>query len=112
MEHQAYKSVNKSVRKKDAMQLLLGKPVYTDDVTPKDALVVKILRSPHANAIVEQAVKDYRIEQARVKANPQNSDHAKAEVRKLERFFRSDWFEVLTDVDGRLVLSRLKKEAA
>ena len=65
-----------------------------------------------ANAIVEQAVKDYRMEQARVKANPQNSDHAKAEVRKLERFFRSDWFEVLTDVDGRLVLSRLKKEAA
>ena len=65
-----------------------------------------------ANAIVEQAVKDYRMEQARVKANPQNSDHAKAELRKLERFFRSDWFEVLTDVDGRLILSRLKKEAA
>lgn len=65
-----------------------------------------------ANAIVEQAVKDYRMEQARVKANPQNSDRAKAEVRKLERFFRSDWFEVLTDVDGRLILSRLKKEAA
>lgn len=65
-----------------------------------------------ANAIVEQAVKDYRMEQARVKANPRNSDHAKSEVRKLERFFRSDWFEVLTDVDGRLILSRLKKEAA
>lgn len=40
-----YKSINKSVRKKDAMQLLTGKPVYTDDVTPSDALVVKILRS-------------------------------------------------------------------
>ena len=53
MEHKEYKSINKSVRKKDAMQLLLGKPVYTDDVTPNDALVVKILRSPHANAIVE-----------------------------------------------------------
>ena len=53
MEHKEYKSVNKSVRKKDAMQLLLGKPVYTNDVTPDDALVVKILRSPHANAIVE-----------------------------------------------------------
>ena len=53
MEHKEYKSINKSVRKKDAMQLLLGKPVYTDDVTPKDALVVKILRSPHANAMVE-----------------------------------------------------------
>ena len=53
MEHKEYKSINKSVRKKDSMQLLLGKPVYTDDVTPDDALVVKILRSPHANAIVE-----------------------------------------------------------
>ena len=54
MEHKEYKSINKSVRKKDAMQLLLGKPVYTDDVTPNDALIVKILRSPHANAIVEE----------------------------------------------------------
>lgn len=65
-----------------------------------------------ANAIVEQAVKDYRTAQARVKANPESADHAKVEVRQLERFFRSSWFEVLTDVDGRLVLSRLKKEAA
>ena len=53
MEHKEYKAINKSVRKKDSMQLLLGKPVYTDDVTPDDALVVKILRAPHANAIVE-----------------------------------------------------------
>ena len=53
MEHKEYKSINKSVRKKDSMQLLLGKPVYTDDVTPDDALVVKILRSPYPNAIVE-----------------------------------------------------------
>lgn len=54
MEHREYKAINKSVRKKDAMQLLLGKPVYTDDVTPDGALVVKLLRSPHANAIVER----------------------------------------------------------
>ena len=53
MEHKDYKAINKSVRKKDAMQLLTGKPVYTDDVTPNDALIVKILRSPHANAIVQ-----------------------------------------------------------
>ena len=53
MEHKEFRSVNQSVRKKDSMPLLLGKPVYTDDVTPNDALVVKILRSPHANAIVE-----------------------------------------------------------
>ena len=47
------KCVGKAVRKKDAMQLLLGKPVYTDDVVPRGALVVKLLRSPHANAIVK-----------------------------------------------------------
>lgn len=52
MEHKDYKAINKSVRKKDAMQLLLGKPVYTKDVVPNDYLVVKLLRSPHANAIV------------------------------------------------------------
>ena len=49
-----YKAIFKPVRKKDSMQLLLGKPVYTDDITPKDALVVKILRSPHANAMVRE----------------------------------------------------------
>ena len=53
MKHREFTSVNKSVRKKDAMQLLLGKPVYTDDITYGNALVVKILRSPHANAIVD-----------------------------------------------------------
>ena len=44
------KQVNKAIRKKDAMSLLLGKPVYTDDIVPRDALVVKVLRSPHASA--------------------------------------------------------------
>ena len=54
MQQKEYKAVNRSVRKKDAMQLLLGKPVYVDDVTPRDALVVKILRSPHAHAIIRK----------------------------------------------------------
>ena len=54
MQHSEYKSIHQSVRKKDAMQLLLGKPVYMDDITPRDALVVKLLRSPHANAIVSE----------------------------------------------------------
>lgn len=48
------KSVGQPVRKKDAMQLLLGKPAYVDDITPSDALVVKVLRSPHAHALIEQ----------------------------------------------------------
>ena len=54
MEQRQYKTVGKSVRKKDSMQLLLGKPVYTQDVVPDNALVVKILRSPHPNAIVRE----------------------------------------------------------
>ena len=54
MQHKEYKAINRPVRKKDSMQLLTGKPVYVDDITPKDALVVKILRSPHANAIVQE----------------------------------------------------------
>ena len=49
-----YNAIHKPVRKKDAMQLLLGKPVYTEDLAPKDALTVKILRSPHANAMVRE----------------------------------------------------------
>lgn len=53
MEYKNYNAIHKSVRKKDSMQLLLGKPVYTDDITGP-ALVVKLLRSPHANAIVEE----------------------------------------------------------
>ena len=47
------KEVNKAVRKKDALELLLGKPVYTDDIAPKDCLIVKLLRSPYANAVVK-----------------------------------------------------------
>lgn len=53
MDQKNYRSVGKSYRKKDSMQLLLGKPIYVDDITPAGALVVKILRSPHANAIIE-----------------------------------------------------------
>ena len=47
------KVVNKPLRKKDAMQLVTGQPVYMDDVIPEGCLCVKLLRSPHANAIVE-----------------------------------------------------------
>ena len=46
--------VSRPVRKKDAMALVTGKPVYTDDLAPKDCLIVKVLRSPHANAWIEE----------------------------------------------------------
>ena len=48
------KTVNQSMRKKDAMQLVTGQPVYMDDVIPQDCLIVKLLRSHHANAIVQE----------------------------------------------------------
>ena len=48
------KSVGRAIRKKDAMQLLLGKPVYTDDITPRDCLCVGVLRSPHAHALITE----------------------------------------------------------
>lgn len=48
------KYVNAPVMKKDAMALVTGKPVYMDDVAPKDCLIVKVLRSPHAHALIEE----------------------------------------------------------
>ena len=47
------KTVSKAYRKKDAMQLVTGQPVYMDDLVPANCLIVKLLRSPHANAIVK-----------------------------------------------------------
>ena len=52
------KYVNKPVPKTDAMSLVTGKPVYTDDLAPSDCLIVKLLISPHANAWVEEIKTD------------------------------------------------------
>ena len=46
------KIVNQSLPKMDGISLVTGKPVYTDDLAPKEALVVKVLRSPHAHALI------------------------------------------------------------
>ena len=51
------KTVTKPIMKKDAMSLVTGKPVYMDDVVPDNCLIVKVLRSPHANAMVEEVNK-------------------------------------------------------
>ena len=48
------KYVGTSVVKKDSKALLSGKPLYTDDIAPKDCLIVKLLRSPHAHAWIEE----------------------------------------------------------
>lgn len=51
-----------------------------------------------ANAIVLQAVKDYRMH------------NNKNELAKLEEFFRSGWFSCLTGLDPELLLAKLKEE--
>ena len=51
-----------------------------------------------ANAIVLQAVKDYRLH-----------DDEK-ELTSIERFFRSGWFGVLTSLDPEMLIAKLRKE--
>ena len=62
-----------------------------------------------ANAIVLQAVKDYRMALKSLKANPRNRT-AMADKEEIERFFRSGWFSVLTSVDGEMLIRSLQME--
>lgn len=62
-----------------------------------------------ANAIILQAVKDYRMALKSLKANPRNRT-AMADKDEIERFFRSDWFSVLTSVDGEMLIRSLQIE--
>ena len=67
------------------------------------------MRDPYkelANAIVLKAVRDYRM--ARKKGK---SREAKLMIKDCERFFRSEWFTMLTDVDGQMLLQRLQEES-
>lgn len=50
--------VNSVVKKKDYKALVTGKPVFVDDLAPKDCLIVKLLRSPHAHAKILSIKKD------------------------------------------------------
>ena len=63
------KYVNQPVRKKDAMQLVTGQPVYVDDIAPKDCLIVKLLRSPYANAMVTSVNKAAAMKVGRDRGN-------------------------------------------
>ena len=62
-----------------------------------------------ANAIIITAANDYRTALRRLKRNP-NSEAAKRVISKTERFFRSDWYGVLTDVDGEYLIRRIREE--
>lgn len=62
-----------------------------------------------ANSIVLQAVKDYRGARKKAKYHSKNKD-AKLMIEDCESFFRSDWFAVLTSIDGEMLLKKLKEE--
>ena len=62
-----------------------------------------------ANAIVLAAVKDWRDARRKLRRKPQNKD-AQATVEECERFFRSSWFQQLTNLDGEFLIWKLYKE--
>lgn len=62
-----------------------------------------------ANAIIIQASKDYRNARKKLKKNRKNEE-AKLMVEDLERFFRSDYFAALSDLDGQALLTKLEEE--
>lgn len=62
-----------------------------------------------ASAIVMQAVKDWRDARHKLKKRPKNED-ARIMMEECESFFLSPWFETLTNLDGEMVLNKLKQE--
>ena len=62
-----------------------------------------------ANAIILQAVEDYRESLQCLLYEPDNYE-ASVEKKKIERFFRSDEFSAMTRVDGRMLIRKLKME--
>lgn len=63
-----------------------------------------------ANAIIEQAAKDYIKAVRFLLKHPKNPD-AMYTKRECERFFNSEWYKMLTPIDGRWLRLRLKEEA-
>ena len=64
---------------------------------------------PLAEAIILQAVKDYRSALRKQKKNPDDGK-ASATIREIEKFFRSSWYKTLTDLDPDYLIYRLRKE--
>lgn len=62
-----------------------------------------------ANAIIIQAADDYRVALRRLKLNRMSREYLQVKE-DCERFFQSEWFEVLTKVDGKTIMMRIQKE--
>lgn len=63
-----------------------------------------------ANAIILQAVKDFRRCIKVVKRNGRNKDKAVEEMREIVEFIKSPWFKTLTNLEPSILLKRLKEE--
>lgn len=62
-----------------------------------------------ANAIILLAVKDYKVVLRRLMRNPRSRD-AQSEKKQLERFFFSQWYGILTEIDPNRLISEVKKQ--
>ena len=62
-----------------------------------------------ANAIILQAVTDYRAALKRIKRKPEDRETID-EAMRFESFFRSGWYSQLTTVDGEYLIQRLQDE--
>ena len=62
-----------------------------------------------ANAIVMTAAKDYR-DALRSLTRNKNNNNAKRMKEEVERFFNSDWYSVLTDLDGAFLMQKIREE--
>lgn len=62
-----------------------------------------------ANAIILQAVRDYRKALKCLNRNP-NNRNAQSDKAEVERFFRSQWYSALTSVDGEMLIRSLQEE--
>ena len=64
-----------------------------------------------ANAIILQAVKDYREVLQRWDFRPNKKAYID-EKKELERFFHSNWFSTLTNLDPEVLINKLIQEVA
>lgn len=82
---------------------LTGRPSSTEDIVDENYQML-------ANAIIIQAVDDYRCA-LRVLRDFPDMSQAVARCKEVEDFFLSDWFSILTEVDGKMLIKRLRKES-
>jgi hypothetical protein len=61
-----------------------------------------------ANAIIQSAAEDYKSALLLLKKNP-DSRAAQEDVKRLERFFYSEWYEVLTNLDPGYLIRKMKE---